>query len=133
METREKQLVKLIIELGSFFSNCDGDYDYREAMFIDEYLAKLSTAQHIPKNELEEIKKSMNTALDIDYLIQETARMRDSVIEEEKIPLLKTLSYFINGVIAADGFIHPNETKFYTEWKNAFKMDDDINIDEYLK
>ncbi len=133
MEARKKQLTKLVMELGSFFANCDGNFDERESKFLDGYVDKMVQLEQLPKEELEEIKNNLPTSFDIEYLIQETKRMRDVVTDLEKVPLLRTLSYFIHGMILADGVIHPNEKKYYTEWKDALELDDDINIDEYLK
>ena len=38
METRKRKLIKLVMELGSFIANCDGEYDVRESEFIDKYI-----------------------------------------------------------------------------------------------
>ena len=131
MEQPKKQLIKLVMELGSFFANCDGKYDVRESEFIDRYVNEVSK-QDISLDDLLQIKRSLYTSIDIDYLVDETKKMLDAVKGEEKKPLLKTLSYFINGVIEADGIIHPNETKYYMEWKQKLGLDDDIDISEYL-
>ena len=131
MEQRKIQLIKLVMELGSFFANCDGKYDVREAQFISKYIDEVSK-QEISVYDLLKIKRTLCTSINIDYLVDETKKMLDAVEGEEKKPLLKTLSYFINGVIEADGVIHPNETKYYMEWKQKFGLDDDIDISEYL-
>ena len=133
MEQKKQQLIKLVMELGSFFSNCDGDFDEREAAFIDNYIDKISHVEGIIKEDLYSIKESVHNMPDMDYLIQETEKMVNVVEEREKIPLLRTLSYFINGVIEADGLIHPNETKFYQKWKDHFELNDDIDISDYLQ
>ena len=133
MEQKKQQLIKLVMELGSFFSNCDGDFDDRESAFINNYIDKISNVEGILKEELFSIKESVHNMLDMDYLIQETEIMVDSVEERERIPLLRTLSYFINGVIEADGIIHPNETKYFQKWKDHFELNNDIDISEYLK
>ena len=131
MEQRKQQLIKLVMELGAFFANCDGEYDVREAEFIDNYIAEVSK-QGISKDELVKIKKSLCISTDLNYLVSETKRMVDVVEDDEKKPLLKTSSYFINGVIKADGVIHPNETKYYTERKEMLRISDDTDITEYL-
>ena len=133
MEQKKQQLIKLVMELGSFFSNCDGDFDDRESAFINNYIAKISNVEGILKEELFSIKESVHNMLDMDYLIQETEIMVNAVEERERIPLLRTLSYFINGVIEADGIIHPNETKYFQKWKDHFELNNDIDISEYLK
>lgn len=133
MEQKKQQLIKLVMELGSFFSNCDGDFDDRESAFINNYIDKISNVEGILKEELFSIKESVHNMLDMDYLIQETEIMVNAVEERERIPLLRTLSYFINGVIEADGIIHPNEIKYFQKWKDHFELNNDIDISEYLK
>lgn len=133
MEQKKQQLIKLVMELGSFFSNCDGDFDDRESAFINNYIDKISNVEGILKEELFSIKESVHNMLDMDYLIQETEIMVNAVEERERIPLLRTLSYFINGVIEADGIIHPNETKYFQKWKDHFELNNDIDMSEYLK
>lgn len=133
MEQKKRQLIKLVMELGSFFSNCDGDFDDREAKFLDNYIDNMIASDQEQREELEEIKNGINKMPNIEYLIMETKRMKDAVEEQEKVPLLKTLSYLINEIIIADGILHLKEARSYTEWKNALELDDDINIDDYLK
>lgn len=133
MEQKKQQLIKLVMELGSFFSNCDGYFDDRESAFINDYIDKISNVEGILKEDLYSIKESVRNMLDMDYLIQETEIMVNAVEDRERIPLLRTLSYFINGVIEADGIIHPNETKYYQKWKDHFELNNDIDISEYLK
>ncbi len=60
------------MELGVFFSNCDGNIDKREKNFLDDYIEKMVASGQIHKNELEEIKNSINKTPDIEYLIRET-------------------------------------------------------------
>ena len=48
------------------------------------------------------------------------------------IPLFKTLSYFIYNVIMADGNLLSVEQKYYTEWKEALGIDDDLDISAYM-
>lgn len=133
MEVKKQKLIKLVMELGTFFSNCDGKFDDREAAFINDYIEKISCLEGMLKEDLYTIKESVRNTPDIDYLIDETQNMVSSLDEKEQKPLLKTLSYFINGVIEADGIIHPNETIFYQIWKDRLGLNDDLDISEYLK
>ena len=71
------------MELGAFFANCDGEYDVREAEFIDNYIAEVSK-QGISKDELVKIKKSLCISTDLNYLVSETKRMVDVVEDDEK-------------------------------------------------
>ena len=56
MEQKKRQLIKLVMELGSFFSNCDGDFDDREAKFLDNYIDNMIASDQEQREELEEIK-----------------------------------------------------------------------------
>jgi hypothetical protein len=70
--------------------------------------------------------------LDIKFLIEETKSMRDIIPQEEMIPLFKALSYFIYNVIMADGNLLSVEQKYYSEWKEALGIDDDVDISAYM-
>ena len=133
MEAKKRQLIKLVMELGSFFANCDGNFDVREANFIEGYINRISESENISKEELRQIKNSIAKDLDIKYLIEETKNMEEIVLQEEMIPLLKALSYFIYNVIKADGSILSVEQKYYTEWKAALDLDDDVDISAFIK
>lgn len=133
MEAKKRQLIKLVMELGSFFANCDGNFDVREANFIEGYINRISESENISKEELRQIKNSIAKDLDIKYLIEETKNMEKIVLQEEMIPLLKALSYFIYNVIKADGSILSVEQKYYTEWKAALDLDDDVDISAFIK
>ena len=133
MEAKKRQLIKLVMELGSFFANCDGNFDVREANFIEGYINRISESENISKEELRLIRNSIAKKLDIKYLIEETKNMEKIVLQEEMIPLLKALSYFIYNVITADGSILSVEQKYYTEWKAALDLDDDVDISAFIK
>ena len=133
MEAKKRQLIKLVMELGSFFANCDGNFDVREADFIEGYINRISESENIPKEELRQIKKTIAKTLDINYLIEETKNMKDVMLQEEMLPLFKTLSYFIYSVIMADDNLLSVEQKYYTEWKEALGLDDDVDISAFMK
>ena len=133
MEAKKRQLIKLVMELGSFFANCDGNFDEREADFIEGYINRISESENIPKEELRQIKKTIAKTLDINYLIEETKNMKDVMLQEEMAPLFKTLSYFIYSVIMADDSLLSVEQKYYTEWKEALGLDDDVDISAFMK
>ena len=133
MEAKKRQLIKLVMELGSFFANCDGNFDVREANFIEGYINRISESENISKDELRQIKNSIAKDLDIKYLIEETKNMKEVMLHEEMMPLFKTLSYFIYNVIKADGSILSVEQKYYTEWKAALDLDDDVDISAFIK
>ena len=132
MEAKKRQLIKLVMELGRFFANCDGNFDVREANFIEGYINRISESENISKDELREIENSITKKLDIKFLIEETKNMRDIIPQEEMIPLFKALSYFIYNVIMADGNLLSVEQKYYSEWKEAIGIDDDVDISAYM-
>ena len=108
MEEKKKLLIKLIIELGKFFMECDGDIDEKEIKFINDY-----TDQMVAKGEatLAEMKA-------IEDSIEQTKELLGYATEEEKGTLREALSSYIQKIIMADGILHPNEVKFYKAWKD---------------
>lgn len=110
------------MELGKFFMTCDGDVDNREVKFIQDYTAQLVKQGVATEEQLQVIKTTIAENLTIDYLIAQTNNLLTYATEEEREPLLSELSSFIQHVIMADEVVHPNEEKYYNEWKNEITL-----------
>ncbi|MBR6962553.1 MAG: AAA family ATPase [Prevotella sp.] len=132
LDKKETKLICLVSEMGSFFGKCDGAYDDSEKVFVDNYLNTLAKKHAVPQNDLIIIKQLVNENETIDDLIYKTNSFADSLNAEEQLPLKRTLSYFIYHLIRADGVLHPNEIKYYKEWKNGVNIDDNIDISSYI-
>ena len=126
------ELIKIVAETGLFFAKCDESFDESERVYIDHYLDKLFLNGSITQKQKMELLTKINSDITLSELVSKTNSFIIRTPAEERIPLIKTLSYFINGVIMADGVIHPNETKYYTEWKEMLRISDDTDITEYL-
>jgi hypothetical protein len=126
------ELIKIVAETGIFFAKCDESFDESERVYIDHYLDKLILNGSITQKQKTELLTNINSDITLSELVSKTNSLIIRTPAEERIPLLKTLSYFINGVIMADGVIHPKETKYYTEWKEMLRISDDTDITEYL-
>lgn len=110
------------MELGKFFMTCDGDIDNREVKFIQDYTDQLAKEGVASQEQIQAIKSAIPETLTIDYLIEQTNNLLTYATEEERVSLLSELSSFIQQVIMADGVIHPNEEKYYNEWKNEITL-----------
>ena len=126
------ELIKIVAETGIFFAKCDESFDESERVYIDHYLDKLILNGSITQKQKTELLTNINSDITLSELVSKTNSLIIRTPAEERIPLLRTLSYFINGVIMADGVIHPKETKYYTEWKEMLRISDDTDITEYL-
>ena len=126
------ELIKIVAETGIFFAKCDESFDESERVYIDHYLDKLILNGSITQKQKTELLTNINSDITLSELVSKTNSLIIRTPAEERIPLIKTLSYFINGVIMADGVIHPKETKYYTEWKEMLRISDDTDITEYL-
>ena len=121
MEEKKKLLIKLIIELGKFFMECDGDIDDKEIKFINDYTDQMVAKGEATLAEMKAIEDSIEKELTIDYLIEQTKELLGYATEEEKGTLREALSSYIQKIIMADGILHPNEVKFYKAWKDRTK------------
>ncbi len=133
MEKRKEDVIKLIIELAKFFIACDGHTDEKEIEFVEMYILELIEKGEATKKDIEAIQTGIDSELTIEYLIQQTKNLSNNVTKEDRVALLHGLSYFIYQVIVANDIIHPNESRFYTEWKEHVGIDDNVDIDIYLK
>jgi AAA+ superfamily predicted ATPase len=131
IDTREYKLIKLVAETGVFFGKCDGSYDENEKKFVHDYLDNISKRYDVSKNKYDEIINNVDENISIEALITKTNDYANDLIEQEKEPFIRTMSYFIYNLIRADNIIHPKETKCYNLWKKGLGIDDNINIDEY--
>ena len=121
MEEKKKLLIKLIIELGKFFMECDGDIDEKEIKFINDYTDQMVAKGEATLAEMKAIEDSIEKELTIDYLIEQTKELLGYATEEEKGTLREALSSYIQKIIMADGILHPNEVKLYKAWKDRTK------------
>lgn len=117
----KEQLVELLIKIGLFFANCDGNYDPREKKFIHNFLRNLEL-NHIlmpgdyDKEALEDVDPGK-----IDSVIADTKSFVNKLHEEEKKLFMDLIDDYIQGIIKADNIIDSHETYYYNMWKDKFK------------
>ncbi|MCR5545453.1 MAG: AAA family ATPase [Lachnospiraceae bacterium] len=128
IDEKNFKLICLVSELGIFFGKCDGSYDDSEKTFVNNYLRNLSEKYAINDTDALNIKESVNENETFDNLVAKTNSYSESLNHDERIPFKRTLSYFIYHLIRADGVLHPNEKKYYQDWKNGVNIDDSIDI-----
>lgn len=117
----KEQLVQLLIEIGLFFANCDGDYDPCEKKFIANFLRSLEM-NHIFEAEMYDKEALENVKVDgIDEIISNMNGFVAELNEDEKKPFVEMVDSYIQGIIKADNIIDPHETYYYNMWKENVK------------
>lgn len=117
----KEQLVELLIKIGLFFANCDGNYDPREMKFIHNFLRNLEL-NHILVTGSYDKEALENVAPDnIDIVMAEMKSFVNKLHEEEKKPFIDLVDGYIQGIIKADNVIDPHEAYYYNMWKDNFK------------
>lgn len=117
----KEKLALLLIEIGLFFANCDGDYDPREKKFIANFLKSLEL-NHILEPGLYNKEALERTEVKDFHVV--TANMNDFVSKlqsDEKQPFRDMIDSFIQGIIKADNVIATQETYYYNMWKENVK------------
>jgi len=132
METKVDKLINLTLQMGCFFSMCDGNIDKRETDFVDSFIGRVCENYHISPQKVKELRTLVDEDIDIDQIIKDTHELLCMVENKEKKPLLRMLSYFISQIIQADSVIQPIEEQLYNKWKTELEVDNDITITDLL-
>lgn len=117
----KEQLAQLLIQIGLFFANCDGEYDPREKKFIQNFLRSLELNHILAPGKYNKEALESSVSEDIDNLLSDTKRFVSELNEEERKPFIDLLDGYIQGIIKADNIIDPHETYYYNMWKEHTK------------
>lgn len=115
-----KEFQILIARTGVFFANCDGEYDKLEDKFISEFILGMMDRGIEVKDSLKELIDIKSEKCSIDDVINSTKEFLNEVNEDERPQVVDMLKDFIEKLINADGVIHPNEAKYFEQWKAEF-------------
>lgn len=121
MNTIEKSAV-LYAKTGVFFANCDGEYDEREKDFILRFVGELEKQESISEATKAAIGNVLNTPQSFADVVKDTRNLLQDFNEAEQKAILDQFNEFIKCVIDADGKLHPNEEKYFEEWKVHFEI-----------
>lgn len=117
----KEKLALLLIKVGLFFANCDGDYDPRERDFIKNFLRSLELNNILDTGSFTPEKIETIEYKDIHSVIKEMNEFIGLLQEEERHPFISMIDNYIQGIIKADNVIDPNETLYYNMWKEKVK------------
>ena len=115
---RDSQI--LVARTGVFFANCDGEYDKLEDKFISEFILQMIKDGIEIEDSLKELIDIKSEKCTIDDVINSTKELLHQVNGEERTQIVDMLKDFIEKVINADGVVHPNEEKYFNQWKAEF-------------
>jgi hypothetical protein len=120
MSTFNERVALLFAKTGVFFANCDGVYDKREKDFINEFVSSLKGISIISDEIAHIILNTDSNEITFESITEDTTRVLSECDKDTNETLLAALENFIDKVIKADGIIHPNEKKYFNEWKKNF-------------
>ena len=117
---KRKDFQILIARTRVFFANCDGEYDKLEDKFISEFILRMIDRGVEVKDSLKELIDIKSEKCSIDDVINSTKAFLNQVNEDEKPRIVDIIKDFIEKLINADGVVHPNEVKYFEQWKAEF-------------
>ena len=115
-----KHIQILVARTGVFFANCDGEYDKLEDKFISGFVLQMIKDGIQIEDSLKELIDIKSEKCTIDDVINSTKELLHQVNGEERTQIVDMLKDFIEKVINADGVVHPNEEKYFNQWKSEF-------------
>ena len=115
-----KEFQILIARTGVFFANCDGNYDEFEDKFISEFILKMMEDGIEIKDSLKELIDIKSEKCSIDDVINSTKEFLNQVNADERPQVVDLIKDFIEKLINIDEVIHPNEEKYFEQWKAEF-------------
>ena len=115
-----KEVQILIARTGVFFAGCDGNHDELEDKFISEFILKMMDKGIEVKDSMKELIDIKSEKCSIDDVINSTKEFLAQVNEDEKPQVVDMLKGFIEKLINVDGVLHPNEVKYFDQWKDEF-------------
>lgn len=120
MKQENFKFVKLAAEIGLYFAKVDSDYDEKEKEFLVGYIKELEKSNPLSEEEKSLISEMSEHHFTLNEVIQDTKDLLVEYSEEDKYPLLNTISVLINQVINADGKVTTEEADSFTLWKKEF-------------
>lgn len=122
MKQENFKFVKLAAEIGLFFAKVDNDYDEREKEFLVGYIKELEKSNPLSEEEKSLISEMSEHHFTLNEVIQDTKDLLEEYREEDRNPLLNTISVLINQVINADGKVTKEEADSFASWRKEFNI-----------
>ncbi len=118
MQTKKDKLSVLLAETVLFFANCDGEYDDKERIFINNFINSLILQKYIIPETKELIENIKPNELSIEKITEKTESLILELPTEEKQPFIEAMHGFIKNLIKADGKVVLEEKKYLEIWEN---------------
>lgn len=117
----KEQLIQLLLQIGLFFANCDGDYDSREKKFINNFLRSFEVNHVLEPGTYDKKALEDDVVESFDTIMANMTRFVNGLDETEKEAFIKMIDSYIQGIIKADEAIDEHEIYYYNTWKQNFK------------
>lgn len=109
----------LLVELGAFFSKCDGNYDDTEDDFISRYFSALQANDAFDETLRQSLEEMKVQEFSIERILSDTKSFIKLLDKEEAADCMSAVEDFIEQLIHADGTVHPQEEQYLSEWRKA--------------
>ncbi len=116
---KKEQLILLLAELGAFFSKCDGDYDERESDFILRFLSSLQANDAVDETLRQSLEEMVGQEFSIEQILSDTRSFIKVLDKDEVAECMSAIEGFIEQLIHADGAVHPQEERYFDEWRKS--------------
>lgn len=112
------EFICLIVKLGLFFANCDGEYHPSEKSFIRRFLINLQTKELIDEDGTKLLKEYESKSFTLGQVTDDSLHFLKALPDEKREDFKSLLTFFIRGIIEADHVIAPEEEKCFEYWEH---------------
>lgn len=116
-ENKLDELYSLCAKIGVFFAKSDGVYRDCEDGFLKYYLLHLSDDIKVNQDAKNKVNAALKSSYSIEEIIDESKAYLSAYSGEEREKIVEVLSVLIDKIIKVDGEEHPDELRYYEQWK----------------
>lgn len=103
-----------------YVAKCDGEVSTEEMQQLDIFIGRVNMSPIIPTVIKERILQIKQTSFNYCDVVSEMASFLNEYDNESKQEIIIYVDQLIYDMINADGYVHPAEQEFITNWKCRF-------------
>lgn len=114
------EFLLLVTKIGMYVAKCDGEVSTEEMQQLDIFIGRVNMSPIIPTVIKERILQIKQTSFNYCDVVSEMASFLNEYDNESKQEIIIYVDQLIYDMINADGYVHPAEQEFITNWKCRF-------------
>lgn len=114
------EFLLLVTKIGVYVAKCDGEFSTKEIKQLDNFIGQINASPVIPCIIKERIFQIKQESLAYSYIVDEMESFLKGYDYESRKEIITYIDQLIYDMINADGYIHPAEQEFITNWKRRF-------------